>query len=388
MRVAWDGENLLWREIKSFGVAKGHFVDLELGSASLGYDATSAAVYFVPGLIDLHTHIAIDSRRRVASTESVEQFACEPIEETAHRVAKRLQACLRSGITTVCDLGWYGARSLALAKELERLRCKNIPLPRIFTSGGFITRPGGHAEDFGITVDTLDELLQCATDLIDGGAHLIKVMNDPIIFSVAELTKLKELCSSRGALLWAHVFRDRSAVVALDAGVDTLAHAGDYSQETLLRLATSRTFVISTFVAALDTVADPWGTRADDLLCDTCPELFESWYESCCASLPEMYARGVRIVCGTDAGFPGTPLDSLPREICALNNLGIPIAVALNCATWEAGSALGKRGKLGQIRSGALADYSVYDRNPLVGEGRLRNPKRVFVGGEKLFSAQ
>src|SRR5207302_9339108 len=90
----------------------------------------------LPGLIDAHTHLTIDSHNQ------------DPLAELQHTAAERAlgslpnaRAVLLAGFTTVRDLGSYRALvDVALRDAINR---GDVIGPRMFVAGAYITISGG-----------------------------------------------------------------------------------------------------------------------------------------------------------------------------------------------------------------------------------------------------
>jgi imidazolonepropionase-like amidohydrolase len=273
--------------------------------------------------------------------------------------------------------------SLDIVELLNEEREAGVLLPRVFTAGGFLARRGGHAFDRGIDTPDQESLIGTIRHLAQEGASFIKIMNDPIVFDSSDLRQARVVTSELGIPLVVHTYTEKAARLAMDAQVDVLEHAGAYSDATMDMIKGNGAFVVSTFVAALDTVVDPVGCAANTLFPDADLTIFRNWYETCCDSIPRLYRKGVRLLCGTDAGFPGTDFDSLSRELAALEMLGVPFSESIKSATIYGARALRCESLLGEIREGAWADYLVFNTNPLIGNRRLQHPDEVFCGGER-----
>ena len=72
----------------------------------------------------------------------------------------------------------------------------------------------------------------------------------------------------------------------------------------------------------------------------------------------------------------------MPYRLAQLSKAGVPEEKLLAAVTTEPAKLLGLEGKVGALKAGALASFSVYDRDPLAGTATL---KRCVIAGEDVF---
>ena len=111
-------------------VAVGAVDDIEIPPGTRVIDTSGRTM--LPGLIDAHAHLDLVGH---GDYDRWYEFVAETdrIEEIMEITSKQL---IDAGVTTVLDLG----ASLDLLKVRERVRRGEIPGPRIYTSGPWITR--------------------------------------------------------------------------------------------------------------------------------------------------------------------------------------------------------------------------------------------------------
>jgi imidazolonepropionase-like amidohydrolase/ABC-type multidrug transport system permease subunit len=115
---------------------------------------------------------------------------------------------------------------------------------------------------------------------------------------------------------------------------------------------------------------------------------FEQALEQARSNLLHVWAAGIPLVMGTDAGYPlvfhGA---SLHRELQLWVQAGIPAAVALQAATANAAKLLGAGDRIGGIRKGLDADFLLVDGNPLEDIAATERISLVVYKGERLRRA-
>lgn len=205
----------------------------------------------IPGLIDMHAHHAIHEGM-LEGRNSYDQMAIGAMS------GERLRDYLDQGFTTTRDAG---GNVISLAKAV---RLNRIPGPRIFSSGGFISQLGGHADTgmvtdqigdrdilarsgFGHIVSGKAEVMEAVRHNLRAGATQIKVMAgggvasefDPIHmtqFTFEEMKAAVDVAADYGTYVLVHAYHDRAVNRAIDAGVRCIEHNFLVSEETIIRM--------------------------------------------------------------------------------------------------------------------------------------------------------
>ncbi len=342
----------------------------------------------VPGLIELHAHLAADGC-----------FA-EPMTEP--RLRRQLRAYLHHGVTTVVDLG----SSVWLSEERRRAREEEWDSPEILLAGPMITAPGGHpaaAEGrhggAARRVSDSEEARLAVGEIADRGGDLVKAVLEaggfgglPVSPSLgsAELQAIADEAHARGLRLFVHVSSAAEAMLAIDAGADVLAHLPirePMSEELAASLRDAKIPVISTLSevegvfrlldepAWIDRMEAKGVVDADVAAACRGPEVVSraaqtpftdyarAQFEVARRNVATLEAAGAEVVAGTDAGslyvFHGA---GVHRELELLVESGLSPDEALDAATLHAAAALGRE-DLGAIRPGRRADLLVVEGN-------------------------
>lgn len=155
-------------------------------------------------------------------------------------LGQMLRAMLtRYGFTTVVDTGSFLENTIALRRRIES---REIAGPRILTTGGSIYPENGipfYVKE-RVPADVLKYLEQPATPgeaaaavqrILAGGANAIKIFTGSIIALGTVLPMKVDIARAavteahrRGALVYTHPSNDEGVRVAIEAGVDILAH--------------------------------------------------------------------------------------------------------------------------------------------------------------------
>ena len=164
-----------WQRLNNFTHSNGLFTSVSAEHALLMPSHSGELLFAIPGLIDAHLHIAEEPMRG----RQVELSPGEPIETTAARVKRNLECAGRVGVTTVRDFGSYGYKSLYVREWMRREGLLD-GLPRLITTGGFLTRVGGHAVERGIVIGPDANPIKVVRTLADMGADGIKIMKSDL----------------------------------------------------------------------------------------------------------------------------------------------------------------------------------------------------------------
>ena len=102
----------------------------------------------VPGLMDMHTHISEEAE----TADIAAPLKISPAQQ-AFIGAMNARKTLQAGFTTVRDVGVYrGFADIALRDAID---AGEIPGPRMFVAGAYITAPGGGGEVTGLPPGTV-----------------------------------------------------------------------------------------------------------------------------------------------------------------------------------------------------------------------------------------
>ena len=147
---------------------------------------------------------------------------------------EHLAGWAREGVTTVRDLGGWPPKEVFAFRDKAG---KNPKYARIAAAGPFITAPGGYPiAVFGghaLTATSPDEARQVANHLLDQGADIIKIgLESGAIFgrgalpmlSLEEAKAIVDVAHERGTRVAAHVTVSKDLELAINAGVDDIAH--------------------------------------------------------------------------------------------------------------------------------------------------------------------
>lgn len=310
-------------------------------------------VYLLPGLVDVHAHLALASPAGDHATEE-------------ERVRASARAHLEVGVLAVREPGspGYASRGLGPADGL----------PRVSTAGRFLAPPGryfpGLAREVGGT-----ELPRAALEELAASGDWVKVIADSPIpgpgvtptYGSEELAAAVRAVHESGGRVAAHCLLPQVIAGVLEAGVDSLEHATFLQSDQVTALAASGAAWIPTctinetikqllppaMVPLVDQQADVIRTAAD---------------------------AGVTILAGTDAGMG--PHGQVRGEIELLVRAGLTPTEAVGAASWAARGLL----RLPGVEEGAPADLTAYGDDPRDRPEALADPVVVLLDGRLVRS--
>ncbi|MGH3824312.1 MAG: amidohydrolase family protein [Pseudonocardiaceae bacterium] len=338
-------------------------------------------VCLLPGLIDAHVHLALDSSAdvvaRLAALDDGQLLA--PMAQAAHRA-------LRAGITTVRDLG---DRSFLALRLREQLDAWGDPGPEIIASGPPITIRGGHCYFFGGAATGAHELRAAVRRRAEQGCEVVKVMvsgghltpgSSPYEsqYDLADLRLIVAEAHRLGLRTAAHVHSPRSIADAVTAGFDTLEHVTFCTADGVSADPATMAAIVESGAVVSATVGEVPGLGGLPVsVAGSLEIMIESW--------ARLHRSGARIVPGTDAGVgPSKPHDVLPYGLAALSGLGMTNLEALRAATSVAAAACGLTGRKGRLIPGADADLLAVTGDPLADIRAVHDVVAVIRAGRRV----
>jgi imidazolonepropionase-like amidohydrolase len=331
----------------------------------------------MPGLIDCHTHLCFDGNGTLEA-----QVSDLNDEGLGLRARASAQQALRSGVTTLRDLGDRGFVTLGLRKDRS--------LPAVLAAGPPITRDGGHCWFLGGACSTSEaDLRRAVAQRVERGCDVVKVMatggyGTPAFpmweaqFTVEELRVVVDEAHRAGLPVAAHCHGLVGIERSLDAGVDSIEHCTFFTSHArpepndalLARLASSGA-VISLTLGRL-----PGHRPPPDMAAHRAP-LFDAWRR--------LHELGATLVLGSDAGISAEkPHGVLPYAFDELVEAGISTLEALRSLTAVAAEGCGVGDRKGRLAAGFDADLIAVAGDPIADADALSRVSSVWRAGERL----
>ena len=195
--------------------------------------------------------------------------------------------------------------------------------------------------------------------------------------SVAEMAAIVSEARRHNIPVAAHATDDASIREAVEAGVNSIEHAYQVSDDTLRLMAQRGVWLVPTDpsleMAMEFTRSWPHQPPREEI---------ESHLQAGRERLMRAHRLGVRIALGSDLYFPYAPGRGAGARgtMDGYVEAGLTPAQALQSATWEAGRLLGDDG-LGVLRPRSWADLVAVEGDPTQGLVPLRTPRLVMKGG-------
>jgi imidazolonepropionase-like amidohydrolase len=350
----------------------------------------------LPGLIDLHTHLAD------GAIDPDESDPAAPLKhseaDTILKGAKAASIELRSGFTTVRDVGVY--RGLTDVALRDAINAGEVEGPRMFVAGGYITVPGGGGEVNALAADVPvpeafrmgevhnpAEARDKARYFLDHGADFIKLIATGAVLAIGgipgalELSpeEMKAACDEakrHGSYCIAHAHGAEGIKDAILAGARTIEHAS-YLDAEGIALAKKYGVWLDMDIYNGDWINDVGVKQhwpAEYLRKNI--ETTDIQRRGFAAAVK----AGAKMTFGTDAGVYMYGLGA--RQFAYMVRYGMTPMQAIQSATSEAAKALRMEGQVGTVAPGGYGDFIAVKGDPLTDIRTLEHVDGVIKEGK------
>ena len=392
---------------------------LDLGSATL-----------LPGLITGHAHLMLDvilpteaeRARHYNGTMTVAELLAIG-ESPSKRVllgAQNAREILESGITTVRNLGHSGIDGDIELRD--GINAGRVPGPRILAAGRKLITRGGYVRSFNpaladailnqefLFIDGADQARQAVRQNVFYNVDVIKVTADENL-TVPELAAAVEEAHRNQLKLTAHAVDTHSIQTAIDAGVDSIEHGNNATDEQLKQMRDKGMFFDFTptsygpfFTKMFEaTIAESLRMRAERLGADErnrqryddlAQQVLKSGFvDPIDATDDQLYnslvqrvlKAGVKFAAGTDMcwHYPGkTCGQATVSRFPTLHEAGMPSLDVIRAVTTNAAEMLGWQDRIGAIEPGKFADLVAVSGDPIADIHELERVRFVMKGGQ------
>ncbi|MFZ3217125.1 MAG: amidohydrolase family protein [Candidatus Acidiferrales bacterium] len=341
----------------------------------------------LPGLIDAHVHLFLHPGAE--DLQTIEESV--PQRTIMATIAARND--LMAGFTAERDMGTEGAGSADTAVR-NAINRGEIPGPRLRISGNAVNILGGHEDAIGYNPEQhvlpnatyangIAELVTVIREQIKEGADFIKIyetgpdsvvngeLATPFQYSEEELTAAVREAARTGHRVAVHATGEPGTLYAARAGVESVDHAYQLSDETMRIMREKQIFAVPTF-----TISEYFAEHADT------PEEEAHEHQLLdlhAAQFKKQLAAGVPFAMGSDVGpFPhGTQA----REFVLMVKFGMSPLEAIQAGTLHGAKLLGWQDKIGALKPGYQADIVAVPGNPLEDISELQKVSFVMKAG-------
>jgi imidazolonepropionase-like amidohydrolase len=379
-KITSPGEIMIQGErIAALGTSVVHPVGTQL--IDLG-DAT-----LLPGLIDAHVHLFLHPGAEDLQTVQ------ESVPQRTIIATLAAREDLMAGFTAERDMGTEGAGAADTAVR-NAIDQGLIPGPRLRISGNAIDILGGHEDAIGYNpeqhvlsnatwANNASELVTAIRDQFKLGADFIKIyetgrdsvsdgkLSTPYQYTEAEMTAAVHEAARVGKHVAVHATGEPGTLYAARAGVVSIDHAFQLSDETMRLMHDKQIFAVPTFTI-LEYFAEHAATPA-------AAARERRTVEMHAREFPKQLAAGVPVAMGSDVGpFPhGTQA----REFVLMVKYGMTPLSSLQAGTINAAKLLGWQAQIGALKPGYFAEVIAVPGNPLTDISVLQKVTFVMKGG-------
>jgi imidazolonepropionase-like amidohydrolase len=382
---------------QAIGIEGGKVVSISPWDAAAehGHVIDWSAYTVVPGLMDMHTHVADEGPYADPAT---------PLKSNPGRDAligaNNARKTLQAGFTTVRDVGVYRGLSDVILRDA--INAGLVPGPRMVVAGSYITVDGGGGEITGLPAGILvpeqfrlcvsnneQEIRQRVNFLLDNGADFIKMIATGAVlaagtepgeseYTEAEIRAAVEETAKRGTFVAAHAHGAEGIKRAVRAGVRSIEHGSLMDDESIALMKQYGTWLDADIYNGdhIDTVgrADGWSEEILRKNLETTGAQRQGFRKA--------VEAGVNISYGTDSGV--YPHGDNARQFAYMVKYGMTPLQALQSATISSAKLLGKEKEIGSIAVGKAADLVAVQCDPLQDIECLRQVRGVVKGGQSV----
>jgi imidazolonepropionase-like amidohydrolase len=333
---------------------------IDLGDATL-----------MPGMIDAHVHLFLHPGAE--DLQTVE----ESVPWRVILAEQGARADLMAGFTAERDMGTEGAGSAdtAIRNAIDQ---GLIPGPRLRISGNAIDILGGHEDanrynpaqhvlsnaDYANSAEQLVEVMR---EQHKEGSDFAKIyetgpdkmvdgkLQSPYQYTAEQLSAAVNEAHRLGTVVAVHAMGEPGTLYAAQAGVASIDHATQLSDETVRLMREKGIFAVPTF-----TIFEYFSKNRTGAA--------EGWTEGSLlaykiSEFKKQVAAGVQFAVGSDVGpFPhGTQA----RELELMVQYGMTPLAVLQADMIHGAKLLGWAGQIGELKAGYLADIIAVRGNPL-----------------------
>ncbi|HEX2926090.1 MAG TPA: amidohydrolase family protein [Ruminiclostridium sp.] len=283
---------------------------------------------------------------------------------------KNLENWLKCGVTTVRDespLALTNSNFLAKRDSLN----KDPAHSRVVSGTPILAPKGGYGQDFFTSADSAGKKV---SQYISKGVNIVKFsIEDDLqgrkwpLPTYEEVKAIVDSAHANGCKVSVHISHERNLKMAIDAGVDDIAHmvVEPISPENIEQIVQKGIYWEPTL--------ELWSYVSRDYNLD--------WKDVAIQNLSAFYKAGGKIALGTDFAGYTSSFEYFPdAEVKLMRQAGIKPMDILIAATKNAAEVCGLGDTLGTVEAGKIADLLVVIGDPLAENPQL-SLRMVVHGG-------
>ncbi len=341
----------------------------------------------LPGLIDAHVHLFLHPGAE--DLQTVE----ESVSQRTIVATLAARDDLMAGFTAERDMGTEGAGSADTAVR-NAIQEGLIPGPRLRISGNAVDILGGHEDAMRFNpeqrvlsnatyANSAEQLVSVIREQVKQGADFIKIyetgpdsvrdgrLSTPYQYNEAELAAAVLETARTGRRVAVHATGEPGTLYAAQAGVASIDHGYQLSDETMRLMKEKQIFAVPTFAVSEyfeQHAATPSAAQREQEIRKLHAREFRK----------QLVAR-VPMAVGSDVGpFPhGTQA----REYVLMVQYGMKPLEALQAGLLNGAKLLGWQDEIGALKAGYFADIIAVPGNPLDDIGALTHVVFVMKAG-------
>lgn len=341
----------------------------------------------MPGLIDAHVHLFLHPGAE--DWQTVE----ESVPQRTIRATLAAKADLMAGFTAERDMGTEGAGSADTAVR-NAIDKGEIPGPRLRISGNAISILGGHEDAIGYNpaqrvmsnatyANDGEQIVEAIREQVKEGSDFVKIyqtgkdrlvngrLETPYQYTEAQLAAAVTEAARTGKRVAVHATGEPGALYAARAGVESVDHADQLSDETMKLMKEKGIPAVPTF-AIVEYFANHAATPA-------AAEFDRRLQALHATEFKKQLAAGVPMAVGSDVGpFPhGTQA----REFELMVEYGMSPVAVLQADLLNGAKLLGWQGQIGELKPGYYADVIAVPGDPTKDISAVTKVGFVMKGG-------
>jgi imidazolonepropionase-like amidohydrolase len=378
--------------------AVGSMQEIQIPQEALQIDAKGHTV--MPGLMDMHVHLGAPDPK--PPYPRLHEILRTPPTLLLMYAVKNAREMLRSGFTTVRDMGCWGYDGPSLKKAIELGLVTGC---RFISAGSYsVCMTGGHLDlekphfwrrESSECSDGVDQVRRRVREIVREGADIVKIFASGGLaggsgewwrrnYTLEEIASAVDEAHALGRKLAAHAQSALAIANCIKAGVDTIEHGAcllDVEDKLIEMMVEKGLFLVPTLGIILKGLKD--GYRTEEW-----KKKAKSLSQKHVESFKKAHVMGVKIATGTDSYTCGESA----YELQAMVECGMSEMDAIVASTKTGAQVVGLDDQIGTVEGGKLADLLIVEGNPLEDITILQQNHRIgmvmrngdIVGGNRL----